>query len=1041
MRRRSPEGVADDVGPSAILSVLVSADTQRAAAELSKFDAQVKTVQRQAEKGIEARLGAHFDPAAFSAYEARLSQAARRTADRKAFRAELGANFNNVAFNAYERAVLKAQRETEQLVVTSESAGSKMRTAASKFFTGGSTSEERSFARGTLRGAVGRGAGFLGSGLAGGLVGYLSASGLKNSIEGTTQMVKQAEILAHYTGLAQQSAMEFEGVAGALGVSSRSLAVGFRTLATQTNNALTDPTKASTRAFKELGLSQAEVKAHANDLGSLFGIIADRLNAIPAGAERTALATKLMGRNWQQLAPFIEQGSKGMKDQLAQAKALGVTIGGDPLKNIQKLHEAEIGLKLAQEGLSVQFTEHVAPALISVTMGAIKLAETVRKDLGPVFKDLSPIVKDVGHLLEQNKTAVEDLALAFVGLKVIRTVGGWFGGLYNDAKKVWEIGGKLAGLFTEQGAAAASEAAPVNELAAAYERLALAQKEAGIGGIGTGGVAAAAATQAAAANSVTGRVGAQLSAGGIAIGSAAGATALRAGPMISWALPALAAALPALGIYQGAQAQMPTGRLARELGSVPGTGGLTGALKGGITSVLPFASGFLGNYGQLSAAQEKLKQLQAGLAGVTSATQLTDAQLGKYGQIVAGLLKQPDMTATQRKGLAQLAYELKPTTVAFQRATAAWSATFQGFDATAGGMSAHFRDQLAQDSRQIAQNWTQGTKKWTQQTTALTAAAWQQIQQLSAQGVSGVAQDIQSLLAMLDKAQITATKAGASWLSAVQANLGPLNGLRGTKGTGGSGGTAWNIATHAKKAAAAHEHWNPFTNAYELMTSAQATALRDQYIATYGKSPASGPSHARATSLAASTGVSSAGTLTAAAKATLIPSQTIQAQIQMAQLANRLAIAQNANNVPAQAKALNAELKLEHQWLSADRSKLAEVNAELKNHNLGYAKHNQLLADKLSILQEIGSVVGQINSTQSSAKAAATVGEIMPKIYYHDQPRPGRHQAVKSVATSGSWGRGPLIGQLVVNGNNMNERQMMDELYLKIRPHLTSPAG
>ncbi len=150
---------------------------------------------------------------------------------------------------------------------------------------------------------MGRGTGFIGGSLVGGLLGVVSAQGIKSAIEGTTQLERQAETLSKFTGISQKNALALEAVAKALGVSSTGLGTGFKTLATATNNALTKPTQASTEAFRALGLSQAEVKAHSKDLGGLLGLVADRLNALPAGAEKTALASKLLGRSWQQLAP------------------------------------------------------------------------------------------------------------------------------------------------------------------------------------------------------------------------------------------------------------------------------------------------------------------------------------------------------------------------------------------------------------------------------------------------------------------------------------------------------------------------------------------------------------------------------------------------------------------------------------------------------------------------------------------------------------------------------------------------------------------
>jgi TP901 family phage tail tape measure protein len=102
-----------------------------------------------------------------------------------------------------------------------------------------------------------------------------------------------------------------------------------------------------------------------------------------------------------------------------------------------------------------------------------------------------------------------------------------------------------------------------------------------------------------------------------------------------------------------------------------------------------------------------------------------------------------------------------------------------------------------------------------------------------------------------------------------------------------------------------------------------------------------------------------------AAKLAAIPSQATGAQISMTQLANSLQVATNANNTGGQQKDLTAELALERSWLSNDTSKLAQINKALANHPSATLR-GTLDKDKLAILQEIGTIEGNIGSAMSS---------------------------------------------------------------------------
>ena len=101
--------------PSAILSILVNANTGEATAALSKFDAQLAATNAKARTAVKAQLGGTFDGAAFTKYEAAANSAKLKTQDRKAFRAALGADYSAAGFTAYERALATGEGIADEL--------------------------------------------------------------------------------------------------------------------------------------------------------------------------------------------------------------------------------------------------------------------------------------------------------------------------------------------------------------------------------------------------------------------------------------------------------------------------------------------------------------------------------------------------------------------------------------------------------------------------------------------------------------------------------------------------------------------------------------------------------------------------------------------------------------------------------------------------------------------------------------------------------------------------------------------------------------
>jgi hypothetical protein len=283
---------------------------------------------------------------------------------------------------------------------------------------------------GRVRGGVGMGGGIgLGGGLlAGGLVAYGAVRAVKASVESTSQMVIQATAMNKVMGMNTNTALQWVAVAQAHGIASRQLSMGFKTLGTQVEHA-TAGTKASVTAFKTLGITHAQLAAHSHDLSGMLGLVADQLNKMPGGATKTAIAAQLLGRSYVGLIPILAEGSKGMAEQRKQAAAYGITLGGNPLQNLQKLHEASINLKIAQTGLEFQLAEHVAPAMIKVFNAGLVVYGVLKKSLTPAIHALVTAVKDSVGWFHRHETiafalgsALASILLVMAGFKILRGI-------------------------------------------------------------------------------------------------------------------------------------------------------------------------------------------------------------------------------------------------------------------------------------------------------------------------------------------------------------------------------------------------------------------------------------------------------------------------------------------------------------------------------------------------------------------------------------------------------------------------------------------
>lgn len=95
-------------------------------------------------------------------------------------------------------------------------------------------------------------------------------------------------------------------------------------------------TKEAVDAFKKIGL---DPKKYLNDTEGMLIAIADKIAAMPDGAEKTALALELMGRSGTEAIPFLNQGGKAIRDLGLEAELFGLVIREQAAKQSEEFND------------------------------------------------------------------------------------------------------------------------------------------------------------------------------------------------------------------------------------------------------------------------------------------------------------------------------------------------------------------------------------------------------------------------------------------------------------------------------------------------------------------------------------------------------------------------------------------------------------------------------------------------------------------------------------------------------------------------------
>lgn len=283
---------------------------------------------------------------------------------------------------------------------------------------------------------------------------------------------KQSQAL----GLSRKAYQEWDYILGQNGASIDSLGVSMKTL----NSAILsagEGSKESMTAFRQLGLNVHEIETM--NMEDQFDAVVRAFQKMPAGAQKSALAVKLFGRNGMELLPLLNQSETSLDELRARAEELGIIMSDDAVDASVAYNDAMDDLNRTFNGLKYSVGAKLLPALttavgrITIFAGKISkayqenglagvwqtLVDDFKKIHWPTWNDVRTAVEDGWNTI---KEGVHNLAVLAFGEKVDGSIN-WpdpnellesFGKWWDEAAlpalqkgMVWTL--KLFGLPTE----------------------------------------------------------------------------------------------------------------------------------------------------------------------------------------------------------------------------------------------------------------------------------------------------------------------------------------------------------------------------------------------------------------------------------------------------------------------------------------------------------------------------------------------------------------------------------------------------------------
>lgn len=187
---------------------------------------------------------------------------------------------------------------------------------------------------------------------------------LGKSISDVSKYGDHVDKMSQKIGFSAEGFQKWDYVLNRAGTSIDSMAPVMKTLS---NAAVSN-----SDAFQKLGISQEEVANMSQE--ELFGRTIQALSGMEEGAERTALASKLLGRGASELAPLINGGTDAIEEQMKMAEDYGMVMSDEGVKASADFVDAQTTLQGTLTGLKNKVTADFLPAATDVVNGLAQMA-------------------------------------------------------------------------------------------------------------------------------------------------------------------------------------------------------------------------------------------------------------------------------------------------------------------------------------------------------------------------------------------------------------------------------------------------------------------------------------------------------------------------------------------------------------------------------------------------------------------------------------------------------------------------------------------
>ena len=230
-----------------------------------------------------------------------------------------------------------------------------------------------------------------------------TVGGIVSATAKTAEYGDNIDKMSQKLGMSAEAYQEWDFIMQHNGSSIDSMTTSMKKL----SEAVVDQSDKSVKAFDKLGISMEDAAKMSQE--ELFSATITALQGMESSAERTALATDLLGKSAMELGPLLNTSAEETEAMRQQVHDLGGVMSDESVKAAAAYQDSLQNLQTAFGGVTRNLTSQFMPAITNVIDGVVALASGDSSGIGLITEGLRGFTEQLNVLIPQITSTAEQL--------------------------------------------------------------------------------------------------------------------------------------------------------------------------------------------------------------------------------------------------------------------------------------------------------------------------------------------------------------------------------------------------------------------------------------------------------------------------------------------------------------------------------------------------------------------------------------------------------------------------------------------------------